>query len=58
MKMKVTLNMHSHQIGILLRCFGGASPPASYSDLDTVLEEERLIIPLVTVKDFYLSFPR
>jgi len=38
-----------------LRCFGGASPPASYSDLDTVLEEERLIIPLVTVKNFYLS---
>ena len=33
-------------------------PPASYSDLDTVLEEERLIIPLVTVKDFDLSFPK
>jgi len=33
-------------------------PAASHSNLDTVLEEERLRIPLASVKDLYLSFPR
>lgn len=33
-------------------------PPASHSDLTTVVEEERLEIPLATVKDLYVSFLR
>lgn len=33
-------------------------PPASHSDLATVLQEEWLKIPLATVQDLYLSFRR
>ncbi len=37
------------------KCF---PPPASCSDLATVLQEEWLKIPLATVQDLYLPFPR
>lgn len=33
-------------------------PPASRSDLATILQEEWLKIPLTTVQDLYMSFPR
>ena len=33
-------------------------PPASRRDLATILQEEWLKIPLTTVQDLYMSFPR
>jgi len=67
MKVKSNIShcLHSHQIKIFFEPLRGIleeqvrtcfPPPASHSDLATVLEKEWLKISLATVKDLYLSF--